>query len=45
MAGIGILFGVMAKSMSKGKDDSIISKALGLLEVRRLVMILKKKME
>ena len=45
MAGIGILFAVMAQSMSKGKDDSIISKALGLLGVRRLVMGLKKKME
>ena len=45
MAGIGILFAVMAQSISKGKDDSIISKKLGLLGVRKLVMILKKKMQ
>jgi hypothetical protein len=44
MAGIGILFAVMAQSISKGKGDSIISKVLGFLGVRKLLLILKKKM-
>ncbi|MBV9175406.1 MAG: hypothetical protein JO297_00030 [Nitrososphaeraceae archaeon] len=44
MAGIGILFAVMAQSISKGKGDSIISKVLGFLGLRKLLLILKKKM-
>jgi hypothetical protein len=43
MAGIGILLAIMAQSFSKGKSDSIISKALGLLGVRKLLLIIKKK--
>src|SRR5690348_360392 len=42
-AGIGILFAVMAQSISKGKGDSIISKVFGLLGVRKLLLIIKKK--
>ncbi len=34
-AGIGILFAVMAQSISKGKGDSIISKVFGLFGVRK----------
>jgi hypothetical protein len=44
MAGIGILFAVIAQSISKGRGDSIISKVLGFLGVRKLLLILKKKM-
>ena len=43
-AGIGILFAVMAQSISKGKGDSIIAKVFGLLRVRKLLTTLKKKM-
>lgn len=43
-AGIGILFAVMAQSISKGKGDSIISKVFGLFGVRKLLLLLKKKM-
>jgi hypothetical protein len=43
-AGIGILFTVLAQSISKGKGSSILSKALGLLGIRKLLTILKKKM-
>ena len=44
MAGIGILLAIMAQSFSKGKSDSIISKVYGLLGVRKLLLIIKKKM-
>jgi len=44
MAGIGILLAIMAQSFSKGKSDSIISKVFGLLGVRKLLLIIKKKM-
>jgi hypothetical protein len=43
MAGIGILLAIMAQSFSKGKSDSIISKVFGLLGVRKLLLIIKKK--
>jgi hypothetical protein len=43
MAGMGILFAVMAQSISKGKGESIISKVLGFLGLRKLMLILKKK--
>ena len=41
--GIGILLAIMAQSFSKGKSDSIISKVFGLLGVRKLLLIIKKK--
>ena len=44
MAGIGILFAITAQSFSKGKSDSIISKVFGLLGLRKLLLIIKKKM-
>jgi hypothetical protein len=44
MAGMGILFAVMAQSLSKGRGDSILSKILGFIGVRKLFLILKKKM-
>jgi hypothetical protein len=34
---------MMAQSISKGKEDSIIAKVLGLLGVTKLLMVLKKK--
>jgi hypothetical protein len=43
MAGMGVLFAVMAQSISKGKGDSIISKVLGFLGLRKVILILKKK--
>jgi hypothetical protein len=43
-AGIGILFAIMAQSISKGKGDSLISKIFGLHGVRKLLTIQKKKM-
>jgi hypothetical protein len=43
-AGIGILFAIMAQSISKGKGDSFISKIFGLHGVRKLLTIQKKKM-
>jgi hypothetical protein len=42
-AGIGILFAIMAQSISKGKGDSFISKIFGLHGVRKLLTIQKKK--
>jgi hypothetical protein len=43
-AGIGILFAIMAQSISKGKGDSLISKILRRSGIIKLLSALKRKM-
>ena len=43
-AGIGILFAIMAQSISKGKGDSLISKILRRFGIIKLLSGLKRKM-
>jgi hypothetical protein len=43
-AGIGILFAIMAQSISKGKGDSLISKILRRFGIIKLLSALKRKM-
>ncbi|MGB8034646.1 MAG: hypothetical protein WCF03_12590, partial [Nitrososphaeraceae archaeon] len=42
-AGIGILFAIMAQSISKGKGDSLISKILRRFGIIKLLSALKRK--
>jgi hypothetical protein len=43
-AGLGILFAIMAQSISKGKGESLISKILRRFGIKKFLSVLKRKM-